>query len=330
LWYNQTIPDIEERMTFHEKTIQNHLRLFVAVSVLFHLSMMALLAVRWPSLNAVAHPKPIFVSVIDPAELSKLPIGKETILPPKPKELPRGVQTTLPRSTMVPQQGLSASRPSSKQLSKPSKSNSAQSNVSDFADALPRTSPGPLQDTRSSEAASRETLSPKAVPPLSSPVTPRPDLREPVAPQSSPVPAPKQSIPGLPFVDLKDLEKEAKLYTDKEMPKQDAISINTDELRYLTYMLGLKRRIELIWQYPPQASASGIQGDLLLNFTIRQDGQLTDVTLIQSSGYRVLDAEAIRAVRAAAPYAPLPESWHQDRITITGNFIYYGSLLAIQ
>jgi protein TonB len=151
-----------------------------------------------------------------------------------------------------------------------------------------------------------------------------------VSPQSSLVPVPKQSIPGLPFADQRDLDKLAKLFTDKEMPKRDSISINTDDLRYLTYMLGLKRRIELIWQYPPQAAASGLQGGLLLNFTIRQDGQLTDVTLIQSSGYRVLDEEALRAVKAAAPYAPLPEAWHQDRITITGNFVYYGSLLAIQ
>ncbi len=141
---------------------------------------------------------------------------------------------------------------------------------------------------------------------------------------------PKLSVPGLPFADQKELDKLAKVFTEKEMPKRDSISINTDDLRYLSYMLKLKQRIELIWQYPPEAIAAGLQGDLLLNFTIRQDGKLTDVILIRSSGYRVLDEEAIQAVRAAAPYAPLPESWHQDRITITGNFIYYGSLRAIQ
>ena len=143
-------------------------------------------------------------------------------------------------------------------------------------------------------------------------------------------PLPKQSIPSFPFVDQKELDKLYKVFTEKEMPKRDRIAINTDDRRYLTYMLGLKRRIELIWQYPPQAAASGLQGDLLLNFTICQDGQLADVALVRSSGHRILDEAAIHAVRSASPYAPLPESWHQDRITITGSFIYYGSHRDIQ
>ena len=317
-------------MTFREKTIENRFRLFMALSVLFHLSLMALLAIRWPGLNAASHSKPMFVSVIDPTELSEVPIGTKTILPPKPKDLPKGNPTTLPRSTIVPQRSPSASRPASKQLSEPEKPNLTRPNVSEFADSLPKTFPEPLRDPQSSKAPSGEAIPSEPGSLSDLPIAPRAELQTPAAPQSSLVPLPKQSIPGLPFADLKDLDKQAKLYTDQEMPKRDAISINTDDLRYLTYMLGLKRRIELIWQYPPHAAALGQQGGLLLNFTIRQDGQLADVTLIQSSGYRALDEEAIRAVKAASPYAPLPLSWHQERISITGNFVYYGSALAIQ
>lgn len=296
-------------MTFQERTIQNPFRLFVAISVLFHLSLMTLLVIRWPISHAVSRPKPIFVSVIDPTELLQIPIGKETILPPKPKDLPKGDLTTLPRSMAVPQPGRSPSKlslePTSKPLSGPSPKLSSEHSL--------EPAPGPP----------RSNSSQSAVPELAAPGGQS-------STQTALTPMPKQSVPGLPFADQKDLDKIAKVFTEKETPKRDAISINTDELRYLSYMLRLKQRIELIWQYPPEAIAAGLQGDLLLNFTIRQDGQITEVSLIRSSGYRVLDEEAIKAVRAAAPYAPLPESWHQERITITGNFIYYGSLRAIQ
>jgi hypothetical protein len=77
-------------------------------------------------------------------------------------------------------------------------------------------------------------------------------------------PIPKQSVPGLPFTDQKELDKLAKVFTEKELPKRDAISINTDDLRYLTYMLGLKRRIEFILQYPPRGRRR-YSGELLLS-----------------------------------------------------------------
>ncbi|HXC61713.1 MAG TPA: TonB family protein [Nitrospiria bacterium] len=292
-------------MIFRERTIRNSFWLFAAISVLFHLSLMSLLALRWPASQAVSHPKPMFVSVIDPAELFKIPTGKETVLPQKPKDLPKGDLTALPRGMTAPQPSQLQSNPSSQ--SKTSKS--SPSAVPELSDTRPSTT-APLPDAQPSEKPPREAASSES----SSASVPQPSL----------TPIPKQSVPGLPFADQKELDQLAKVFTEKEMPKRDTIAINTDDLRYLTYMLGLKRRIEFVWEYPAAAIAAGIQGELLLNFTIRKDGQLTDVSLVRSSGYHVLDEEAIQALKSASPYAPLPESWHQDRITITGNFIYYG------
>ncbi len=39
---------------------------------------------------------------------------------------------------------------------------------------------------------------------------------------------------------------------------------------------------------------------------IRPDGSLADVALLRSSGHKVLDEAAIRIVRLAAPFAPVP------------------------
>jgi protein TonB len=301
-------------MTFQEKILENPFRLFVVVSVLFHLFFMALLTREWPKAAQVAsRSNPMFVEVIDPAELFQIPVEKETVLPPKPKDIPKGdLAEPPPRPTVVPRPNLP--RPA-KPFAQPKAAPEAPSTVPELSEAAPSL-PAPFPETAPSEK------------PLELPAPSESETES--TPRDSSTPLPKRPLPGLPFADQKELDKLAKVFTEKELPKRDAISINTDDLRYLTYMLGLKRRIEFVWHYPPAAIAAGIQGELLLSFTIQQDGKLADVSLVRSSGYRILDEEAIQAVRSASPYAPLPEAWHQERITITGSFIYYGSVRAIQ
>ena len=44
--------------------------------------------------------------------------------------------------------------------------------------------------------------------------------------------------------------------------------------------------------------------------------------LVRTSGYRSLDEAAIKALKEAAPYWPLPEEWKEEALTIKGHFIY--------
>ena len=130
-------------------------------------------------------------------------------------------------------------------------------------------------------------------------------------------------LPGLPFADPKSLDRLAKVFSDREpaAPK-DAVSINTEELKYFSYLMKVKNRIEYIWKYPAAAEARRMEGDLFLNFTIHRDGTVTDVSIASTSGFELLDQEAVRAITAASPFAPLPDAWNEDHITITGHFLY--------
>src|SRR5262245_39491674 len=96
-------------MTFQDKILQNPFRLFVILSVLFHLCLMTLLAVRWPkTAQTLSRSNPMFVKVIDPAELFQLPVQKETVLPPKPKDITRGdLAAPPPRPALVPRPNVS-------------------------------------------------------------------------------------------------------------------------------------------------------------------------------------------------------------------------------
>lgn len=114
----------------------------------------------------------------------------------------------------------------------------------------------------------------------------------------------------------------AKKDSDKEKKKDDSVTFDTSEYKYKGYMKRLKERIESIWVYPPDAKVRGIYGDLKIRFTIKKDGKLGTVELVRTSGYKMLDDAAVRALKDGEPYWPLPEDWGVESYTILGHFVY--------
>jgi protein TonB len=108
----------------------------------------------------------------------------------------------------------------------------------------------------------------------------------------------------------------------EEGGKDSPITMDTKNYLYRGYLSMLRQKIESIWVYPPEAAAKGIYGDLQIQFTIRKDGTLGAVELVRTSGYQMLDAAAIKALKDGAPYWPLPDSWGKREYTIRGHFVY--------
>ena len=106
-----------------------------------------------------------------------------------------------------------------------------------------------------------------------------------------------------------------------------AIALNTKDPQYITYFNSIKRSIEFVWQYPEAALRYGLQGKLLLQFTILDSGELESMQIIRSSGSNVLDHEALRAMKAAAPFRPIPPWIDKKRLTITASFEYLDNRL---
>lgn len=104
--------------------------------------------------------------------------------------------------------------------------------------------------------------------------------------------------------------------------RDKTMTFNTAEYRYTGYMSKLKERIESIWIYPLEARMNGIYGDLRIRFTIKKNGRLQGVELIRTSGYKMLDDAALKALKDGEPYWPLPDEWGMDSYTIHGHFIY--------
>lgn len=108
---------------------------------------------------------------------------------------------------------------------------------------------------------------------------------------------------------------------------QEAVQLNTREPKYISYFASIKRAIELVWEYPEPALRYGLQGKLVLEFTILGNGQLERTRMIRSSGSSVLDAEAMRAVKAAAPFHAIPPWIGRDRLEIIASFEYLDNRL---
>lgn len=100
------------------------------------------------------------------------------------------------------------------------------------------------------------------------------------------------------------------------------MSLNTTDIKYQRYLLSVKRRIELFWQYPPSSIRRGEQGSLKLDFKINKDGTLVFADVKKSSNYAMLDDAAQNAIRLAGPFSPFPQDFEKDYIEVNGLFIY--------
>ena len=105
-------------------------------------------------------------------------------------------------------------------------------------------------------------------------------------------------------------------------PSNATVSLNTNDPIYVTYVTKIRQSIESVWQYPVVALKYGLQGKATLEFVILGNGQLEGLSLVRSSGSTLLDEEALRAIRAAAPFPPIPPWIKPNPLTISATMEY--------
>jgi TonB family protein len=103
---------------------------------------------------------------------------------------------------------------------------------------------------------------------------------------------------------------------------QATISLDTKDKRYVSYAKIIKEKIGLRWRYPPEALESLLEGKLLVIFSLTRGGNLIQSKIIDKSGYKILDEEALKAIRAAAPFPSFPEHIKASRLNIKATFDY--------
>lgn len=111
---------------------------------------------------------------------------------------------------------------------------------------------------------------------------------------------------------------EAKIEKDyiayQTRPKKRFVGTNALELRDAQYVESWRIKIERVGDlnYPEEARKNKLYGSLRITAYIGRNGDLLDVDINQTSGSKILDEAAVRILRLASPYSPLPENIRRD------------------
>lgn len=182
------------------------------------------------------------------------------------------------------------------------------------------------RETPATDAQVRE-VDPTPVEPAAAPressrtevITTRSDSRE-VAPEPDEEPiedAPEEDAPRKSLMDrsLEMASLEARL--DQQMrtyakrPRIERVTaVSTLAAADAWYVQNWVERVTRLgnMNYPDEARRRNLHGSLRLLVALKADGSVREISVLESSGHKILDDSAMQTIRTAAPFAPFPES----------------------
>lgn len=112
----------------------------------------------------------------------------------------------------------------------------------------------------------------------------------------------------------------------QKLPRRKFIGARTEGVVYARYVDEWRQRIEKIGTqyFPEEAKQRKLYASLVMTVHIRADGSVEKIEIDRSSGYRLLDTAARRAVDLAGPFAPFPPEVRKDWdiLSISRTFSY--------
>ncbi|HEY4642286.1 MAG TPA: energy transducer TonB [Thermoanaerobaculia bacterium] len=110
---------------------------------------------------------------------------------------------------------------------------------------------------------------------------------------------------------------------DKGFANAGPISFETTWYDWGDYAQSMVGRIRVNWyNVMPDLLRTGMQGVVTIRFTIHRDGQITDVTIINTSGIPPYDFAAKKAIENSSPLNPLPKDFPMPTERVTAMFYY--------
>lgn len=135
-------------------------------------------------------------------------------------------------------------------------------------------------------------------------ITPQPQIKEPVT-ETKPLETPQ-----------KIAQIEPKI--TPPAPQPNVPQVNLEE-QYLDDHLSTIRDILVKYRkYPSQAVRLKQEGSVKVTFRLKQNGEVEDVRVVGSSGYEILDEDALSLIQKTAEYFPKPPK--TVRITVPLNY----------
>ncbi|NNF84390.1 MAG: hypothetical protein HKM29_04455, partial [Deltaproteobacteria bacterium] len=257
------------------------LKISIALSILFHLTLLMMASmIRWTP------PRAEDVMVVD---LADIPRSTDFLRPkpgivegarPKPPPPPKPVRKEMPRvptprdlTGRVPDLPVNPDLPPEKEFPVP----------------RPKEAPAPsakIGKPASTERVGERPRAPEEPPPAPSPPPKSlremtPTLGKMVMAKATPRGGRGQENSSGNAVGTEGKAAEKGAISEEGGGGAYLTALNAPDIQYISYFASIKRKIELVWQYPYEAATAGIQGDLTVEFVISRNGKLESVTLLQ-------------------------------------------------
>lgn len=93
--------------------------------------------------------------------------------------------------------------------------------------------------------------------------------------------------------------------------------IDSEEIQ--RYLVQVKQKVQRHLEYPAQAKKMRLEGETILRFSIFANGSLNEISIeiVQSSGKKIFDDQAIIALKEAAPFASPPKESMTLRVPVS-------------
>lgn len=89
-----------------------------------------------------------------------------------------------------------------------------------------------------------------------------------------------------------------------------------------SYRRRVYSRIASAKRYPYSARRAGMEGKVVVRFTISREGELISVSVVQPCEYSLLNSDALEWVRRAAPFPPFPPEAEESSMSFTYSLRY--------
>lgn len=278
---------------------------FILLSLLLHLIL--LLLPKQLFFVPTPPPEPVYVEVRPPQQRQReldLPLRKELV---KPRETP--AKRLAEKDQVVKREKAPAGK--------------------DVEDRARTVRTPKVEQRQQPQPQARKPETEPTKPPVAEAVSPRPVTPEgwqsrpaEKTPANRPLPdltTLTQISPGA----LAQIESDWRSKYRAEVDKGDTVWMDTQQDLLISFMRRFRINIYNVWNYPAEAAQREQQGTCLIRVTVDRQGNVTNVQLLESSGFRTLDEEALNAVREGASYGPLPRAYPNDDLKIMAFFQYH-------
>jgi protein TonB len=134
-------------------------------------------------------------------------------------------------------------------------------------------------------------------------------LKETVKEEKPPEPEPEEEI-------------EEVIAERPEPPKEIVEVIDPQDDAILRYQDMVKRKIQVSRRYPPWAKKQGFEGIVHITFVVLSNGEVKDITVRHSSGFKILDREAIATIKRASPFPLIPKNIHRLSLQMDVSIVF--------